>query len=138
MTQMMVVNVCYLQRQFLLTTTPINRIENWNCLQIDGYYLYAHPDLEITRVDDSLKSIVLVGSLFDPTQPEKDNTDIVKDIHSEISNPEDLFLRIKPYAGSYVLLYKDGRTLSSCRMPLCKGGLLLYKRIVSFAVPSQT
>lgn len=97
------------RRQFLLARTPINRIEDWNCLQIDGYYLYAHPDLEITRVDDSLKSIVLVGSLFDPTQPEKDNTDIVKDIHSEVSNPEDLFLRIKPYAGSYVLLYKDGK-----------------------------
>ena len=97
------------RRQFLLGKTPINQLEHWNCVKIDRYYLYTHPDLEVTRVDDSVKSIVLIGSMFDPAQPEKNNTDIVKDVQGDIGNLEDLFSRVKPYAGSYVLLYKDDK-----------------------------
>ena len=95
------------RRQFLLTVAPIEASADWNCSKIDQYYLYAHPDLEVTAVDDLKRSIVLVGSIFDPTQPEKENPDILKDIHDSIKNPEQLFLRIKQFAGSYALLYKD-------------------------------
>jgi hypothetical protein len=97
------------RRQFLLTKTPIDHLENWNCLRVDGYYLYIHPDLEVTRVDDTSRSIVLIGSLFDPSHPEKENADIVRDINSDIHNLEDLFMRIKPYVGRYALLYKDDK-----------------------------
>ena len=95
------------RRQFLLTMVPISTFANWNCLEIEQYYLYTHPDLEVTAMVELEKSIVLVGSIFDPTQPEKENADILKDIHKSIKNPEELFLRIKQYAGSYALLYKD-------------------------------
>ena len=97
------------RRQFLLTKMPVDQLEKWNCLKVDSYYLYTHPDLEVTSVDDSLKSIVLIGSLFDPTQPDKGNADIVRDINSDISSIDDLFVRIKPYVGRYALLYKDDK-----------------------------
>jgi hypothetical protein len=95
------------RRQFILTLVPISELADWNCLQIDRYYLYSHPDLEVTRVDGLNKIIVIVGSIFDPTKPEKGNADILKDIHDNIKNPEELFLRIKQHAGSYALIYKD-------------------------------
>jgi hypothetical protein len=97
------------RRQFLLTKTPVDQLESWNCLRVGGYYLHAHPDLDVTRVDDLRKSIVLLGSIFDPTQPEKENAEIINDIVSDISNLEDLFIRIKPYVGRYALLYKDDK-----------------------------
>lgn len=97
------------RRQFILTIAPITLIADWNCLQIDQYYLYAHPDLEVNHMVDSTKSIVLIGSLFDPAEPEKGNDGILKDVHASVSNMESLFSQIKRYAGSYVLFYKDDK-----------------------------
>ena len=95
------------RRQFLLTKKPIDQLGHWNCLKIDEYHLYIHPDLEVTRIDGSKRSIVLIGSLFDPAHPEKGNVDIVKVIHANIDKLENLFLQIKPYVGCYALLYID-------------------------------
>jgi len=97
------------RRQFLLTKKPVDQLESWNCLRIDEYYLYAHPDLNVTYVDDSRKRLVLLGSIFDTTQPEKENPEIIRDVHCDLSNLEDLFPRIKPYVGRYALLYKDDK-----------------------------
>jgi len=97
------------RRQFLLARAPIDQLTEWNCLNIDKYYLYVHPDLEINRVDDALKSIVLIGNLFDPIQPEKKSDDILRDINGNTKKLDDLFLQVKPYIGSYALFFKDDK-----------------------------
>ncbi len=99
-------NLIY-RRQFLLTRSPITLFPNWNCLQICNYYLYTHPDLEINFIDDQQKIIALIGSIFDPDKPEDGNADILKTIHEGIISIEDLFKRIKRYAGRYALFYKN-------------------------------
>ncbi len=95
------------RRQFLLTRAPIPPLADWKCLLIDQYYLYVHPDLEVNRVANPKKSIVLMGSLFDPDEPEKGNGEILKNIHDSANSMDSFFLQIKRYAGNYALLYKD-------------------------------
>lgn len=95
------------RRQFLLSIAPIRPLTSWKCLQIDQYYLYSHPDLEVNRVTDSKKSMVLIGSLFDPVEPEKGNADILKDVLASANSMDSLFPQIKRYVGSYALFYKD-------------------------------
>lgn len=101
-------NLIY-RRQFLLTRVPITLYANWNCLQIYNHYLYTHPDLEINFIDDQQKFIALIGSIFDPDKPEDGNDDILKTIYEGTISIEDLFKRIKRYAGSYALIYKDDK-----------------------------
>jgi len=93
------------RRQFILSIAPITQLAEWRCLHICQYYLHAHPDLEVNRIADQRKSIVLIGSIFDPDEPDKGNADILKDILDRTSSLKSLFSRIKRYAGNYALLY---------------------------------
>ena len=95
------------RRQFLLSRNPLPLLTHWECLQVDQYCLQSHPDLEVRLVTDRDKRIVLIGSIFDPTKPEKGNAEILDDILFSINNLKSLFLWIKRYVGIYALLYKD-------------------------------
>jgi hypothetical protein len=95
------------RRQFLLTAGPMVMFDNWNCLKLEQHFLYTHPDLDVVAVGGLDKRIVLVGCIFDYSQPEKENAEILEDIHKSVQNVNELFVRIKQYAGRYVLLYKD-------------------------------
>ena len=97
------------RRQFLLTKVPITPPDDWKSLQIDEYFLYAHPDLEVDRVANKKKSIVLIGNLFDSDEPEQGNANILHDILANTSTIESIVIWLKRYAGSYALLYKDDK-----------------------------
>lgn len=97
------------RRQFILAKAPLAPLADWKSLQVGGYYLYTHPDISVTQVVEPGMELVLIGSLFDPAEPEKDNATILKDIHSGTHSIEDLFLQIKGYAGRYALFYNDGK-----------------------------
>jgi hypothetical protein len=98
----------YYRRQFLLTKVPITLFPDWVCLQIDEYYLYAHPDLEVNRSADPQKSIIaVIGSIYDSAEPQKGNSDILKDITDCAHSLEGLVSWMKRYAGRYALLYKN-------------------------------
>ena len=95
------------RRQFLLTKAPVTPLPDWKCLQLDEYYLYAHPDLEVNRAADTKKRIVLIGSMYDPDDPGKGNADILHDILGNTKTMDALVKWIKRYAGIYALLYID-------------------------------
>lgn len=97
------------RRQFLLTRAPISPFAEWECVKIDEYYLYAHPDLEVTQVTDLKKSIVLIGDIYDSAEAEKKNVDIMKDILANANSLEGFVSWIKRYAGRYALLYKNNK-----------------------------
>ena len=98
--------LCY-RRQFLMSRTPITALGDWNSLEVGQYYLYSHPDLDVHELSDAKKTIVLIGYLFDPFDYKKGNSDILRDITSKSGSFRDFILAIKPYAGRYVLVYKD-------------------------------
>jgi hypothetical protein len=78
-------------------------------MKLDEYYLYTHPDIEVNRVADQKKSIVLIGNLFDSAEPEKENADIMNDILASANSKEGCIASIKRYAGNYALLYKSDK-----------------------------
>jgi len=65
----------------------------------------------------SIKSLIqrkascLLADLYDSEEPEKGNADLLNDIIVSAYSKEALFLQIKRYAGSYVLLFKDAKHL---------------------------
>lgn len=95
------------RRQFLLSKDPILNLGEWTCLRIDQHFLHVHPDLEVNVARDLVRSIVLIGCLFSPTEPEKRNEDILADLIAETRGVADFISHIKQYAGRYVLLYDD-------------------------------
>jgi hypothetical protein len=95
------------RRQFLLSRTAVPLSDEWKCLQIDQYYLYSHPDLEVHRVTGLNKTIVLIGSIFDSATPAKRNSEILNDIFANTNSLDHFYCWIKRYAGIYALLYKD-------------------------------
>jgi len=95
------------RRQFILSRAYIALLDDWVCLQIGQYFLHTHPALEVNRAADTKKCLVLIGNIFDPANPEKENTDILREILANVYSMESLISWIKRYAGSYALLYKD-------------------------------
>lgn len=97
----------YFRRQFLLAKKIIPELLNWQHQQIGDMHLFAHPDLEITAKEGPAALLVLLGYIFDPFNPEKQNSDIVADICSKVGQLADLIAAIKPYAGRYALIFHD-------------------------------
>ena len=100
-------NRLHYRRQFLLSLAPLEPFANWNCSQIDRYYLYAHPDLEFNQLADPKKTLVLLGDIYDSEEPQKGNAEIMEDIMASAGIIEEFILRIKQYAGCYALLLKN-------------------------------
>ena len=96
------------RRQFLVARAPIEQLSHWKHLMFGAFHLYGHPDLEVNSISGSGRTIVLAGYLFDPADTEKSNLAILEEIVAHSQTFEEFTLRIKRYAGRYVLIYKDG------------------------------
>ena len=99
----------HFRRQFLLSRVQIAVLDDWNLFQIGRYFLYAHPDLEVNQFAGQSKSLVLIGSIFNPTEPEKGNADILKAIFKNSHGIKGLFSWLKQYAGIFALVYMDDK-----------------------------
>ncbi len=100
------------RRQFLVGRKGMQHPQGWPCLELsDGKTLvYSHPDLEINSSEHDGLNIVLLGYLFDPSAPDKNNGEILADIINGSADFPGFLEVIKTYAGQYVFLYlgKDG------------------------------
>ena len=101
----------HFRRQFLLSRGNIETLGEWNCLRIADLYLYSHPDLEVHKLSDATKTILLIGFLFDSQEHAKQNTDILEDILRASGSFKEFVSAIKPYAGRFVLIYHDDHGL---------------------------
>ncbi len=68
---------------------------------------HSHPDLEVTALRDADREFVLLGYLFSADRHEQSNADILDALASQAGGFTELTLALKPYAGRYVLLYRD-------------------------------
>lgn len=48
------------RRQFLIAVEPVEEVYGWDCMKINRYFLYAHPDLEI----NCFTHFVLIGACY--------------------------------------------------------------------------
>lgn len=95
------------RRQFLLARRPVPEVDSWQTLSIGGLSLHSHPDLEVTQHTAGLRNLILLGCLFDARCPEKKNQEILGDLVLSTRTFKDVVLALKPYAGQYVLIYRD-------------------------------
>jgi len=100
--------LCY-RRQFLLANQTIDNLQSWQYHKIEELHLYAHPDLEVTVIENGTTMLILLGYIFDPTHPEKSNSNIISEVISKMNDFDDLIASIKPFTGRYALIYKDDK-----------------------------
>ncbi len=102
------------RRQFIASSKKSDNFPEWQYAEFPGesFHVYAHPDLEITsslNSDNKIK-LVLLGFAINPHFPEKQNTDIIKDLLSSAATVEDCITKISDLAGRFVfILSLNGR-----------------------------
>jgi hypothetical protein len=100
------------RRQFLLTRNPIEKLDDWNRLQVGQYCLHVHPDLQLTVVKDSTKTLTLLGYLFDPDRYQSSNQEILQNILDVTEDFGSFILALKAYVGRYAVFYQDRVSLT--------------------------
>ncbi len=98
------------RRQYFLSTVSIDKIDSWKYLKIptknDNLNLYYHPDLEITHVQLKDTSLVLIGYILDPLNPNISNAEILTNLLG-INSLEELFIEVENLNGRYVIIYTN-------------------------------
>jgi len=108
----------HFRRQFLLASQQLDELGDWEYREVGNLFLYVHPDLEITEIEKGGILILLLGSIFDPANPDRSNSDIISAILPKLKNFDDLKIEIKPFVGRYALIYKDERKFIILNDPL--------------------
>lgn len=108
----------HFRRQFLVANGVVNELQNWQHRKVGDVHLFVHPDLQVTVKEWPSASIILLGYIFDPTQPTKTNEEIVSGIISRVGTFADLIDVLKPYAGRYAMIYKDRTNFTILHDPL--------------------
>ena len=100
------------RRQFLLARETVPELNSWEKLEVGRYFLHVHPDLQITVIHDSNKTLTLLGYLLDPENYQSSNQEILYRILAATKDFGSLILALKPYAGRYALFYQDRESLN--------------------------
>jgi|GEM_PF-7033547 hypothetical protein len=100
------------RRQYLLTNIPVEKIDGWNYYEIPGMggnlHLYCHPDLEVTKEQQDGRTLVLLGYVLDPYNPDLSNSGIIGKL-VKLSNLEELFKETAKLCGRFVMLYTSDK-----------------------------
>lgn len=100
------------RRQFLLARKTVSELDGWQTLDVGQYCLHVHPDLQVTVVGDSTKTLTLLGYLFDPESYQSSNQEILRRVLAATKDFGSLTLALKPYAGRYALFYQARECLN--------------------------
>jgi hypothetical protein len=96
-------NLIY-RRQYLLSPQKIKAPFHHKEIEIlSGYYLYVHPEVNVTSFKKDNVSVFLIGELFDHENSDAGNSEILKAIFdTDISG---LLIKIEKYTGRYAIVY---------------------------------
>lgn len=95
------------RRQFVLARQEITEISHWQKFNLNQYVIQAHPDLQLEMVNDSSRTLILLGYLYDANNYTAGNHSIIQKLFNENQDFSSLILSLKPYAGRYAIIYKD-------------------------------
>ncbi len=97
------------RRQFLISTDPAHVLPGGRQVPAGGgYQVNAHPDLELTRVEDGAKSLTLLGFILDPDDPAAGNEEILRRLLASAGSIEEILPALEPLGGRWVLVIHDG------------------------------
>lgn len=73
-----------------------------------GLHLTAHPELNLQVAHHKKKTIILVGFILDPDNPQASDTDIIETLAQSFDNCSDLFPQTERFGGRWILIVDDG------------------------------
>ncbi len=98
------------RRQFIMGPKYLNKFNHWKKIKIsEELYLNVHPDLEINYVSNDHTSLVLLGFILDPYNPEYSNNDILNKLIEENNTFEDVILGTYKLGGRWIIIYKNNQ-----------------------------
>ena len=98
------------RRQFLLSPIQTEELFQWNKNTLGSYFLYAHPDLIVTKTERIDKELVLLGHVLDPKNHEHNILDILNKL-AEASSELDVAKELYGLVGRFILIIKTGERL---------------------------
>jgi len=97
------------RRQFVLSTQSIYALSNSRQVLIGGrYHLSAHRDLELTHIEQTGKSLTLLGFMLDPDRPGDTNEQILQRLSGIAWRADKLDDSLGALGGRWVLITYDG------------------------------
>ncbi|WP_439481800.1 hypothetical protein [Cyclobacterium plantarum] len=98
--------------QFILTKSrsfaPNWSDESWNKENIGDFFLFCHPELNLTKKETKKSSIFLLGYVHDWEFPEQSNERIIAGLDIDVSII-DLIYQLSKFSGDFVIIYQtDG------------------------------
>ncbi len=98
-----------LNRRQYIYGPKVDGYTTWQRFQLpNGHVLAVHPDLEHTCVDSVTCTLVMLGYMFDPNDPEADNTKVLRNLLGKYSGSRDLVAGLDHVSGRYVLFIFSG------------------------------
>jgi hypothetical protein len=96
--------------QFILGPKAVDLFASPQHLIIcQGLHLTVHADLNLQIVRDQGKTIVLLGFILDPENPQAGNDDIIESFVRRMDRCADLFRLTSRFGGRWILIADDGR-----------------------------
>jgi hypothetical protein len=101
------------RRQFLISSKRLEFDKNWKTTSINKYsgkfFIYSHPDLEVTTTTSDSADIFMLGYIIDPYHPDRSNKEILDDLLKSDSFGK-LVSNTESFGGRFVIVYnsKDG------------------------------
>jgi hypothetical protein len=119
------------RRQYLFSPKKSSELEHWKMLELKDYYLYTHPDSEITKVCCNNLDLILIGNIIDPKLPDITTDEILENI-SSFNYIDELTESLYGLVGRFVLIinkkgeylfFNDACGLKHVFYTECKGSL---------------
>ena len=96
--------------QFVIGPEYVGRFDNWVTFAIDeSLKVTAHPHLAHCSANRDGRSLTLLGFIFDPTRPEADDLEIVRDLAARAQTADDIPELTAGLGGRWVLVFRDGQ-----------------------------
>ena len=103
------------RRQFVLGPRFVEEFKSWKRIRVnDSLCLTVHPDLNTCRADHKDNSIILLGYILDPDNPNADDLEIINSLTVKLYNSDSLdsfFECTYIFGGRWILIVNDGKEI---------------------------
>ena len=98
--------------QFILGPHFVDTFPSWQRLTIRGpLHLTVHPDLNVCCVMDRAKTILLLGFILNPENPQASDQEILNALMANLVSYTEILMQTARFGGRWILIVDDGSTL---------------------------
>jgi len=98
-------------RQFILAPRTLEEFPGWHHHAVgQGFHLYAHPELPVQEAVQGQTRLTLIGYIVDPLHPERTDTEILRDLGTEVEKGRNFPDATEHMGGRWILLLNQPGT----------------------------